>query len=102
MFISVDLPEPEAPMMATISPGATSRSTPRSARTSVWPIVNVLSRPTVRMTLGWCRLSLVLCSAMLGPFSFRSPLREDRAGDSVADSGRGWMSSSGSSRSPRR
>ena len=33
MFISVDLPEPDAPMTATISPASTVRSTPRSACT---------------------------------------------------------------------
>ena len=38
MFISVDLPEPDAPMMATISPCVTVRSTPRSAWTSFEPV----------------------------------------------------------------
>ena len=37
-FMSVDLPEPEAPMMARNSPSATERVTPRSARTSTSPI----------------------------------------------------------------
>jgi len=36
-FISVDLPEPEAPMMATISPASMERLTPSSARTCVPP-----------------------------------------------------------------
>ena len=31
MFISVDLPEPDGPMIATYSPRSTVRSTPRSA-----------------------------------------------------------------------
>jgi hypothetical protein len=34
----VDFPEPEAPMMAIISPGSTVRSTPWRARTSVLPM----------------------------------------------------------------
>ena len=38
MFMSVDLPEPDAPMIAIISPGCTGRSTPRSAYTLVSPI----------------------------------------------------------------
>src|ERR1035441_10790831 len=33
----VDLPEPEAPMMATYDPGFTTRFTPRNARTSAHP-----------------------------------------------------------------
>ena len=39
MFMSVDLPEPDVPMMAIISPGITVRSTPRSANTLFVPIV---------------------------------------------------------------
>src|SRR5690349_1706084 len=37
MLISVDLPEPDAPVIATNSPRAMSRSTPSRARTSVSP-----------------------------------------------------------------
>ena len=37
MFIRVDLPEPDAPMMATNSPRSIVRLTPRSARTSLSP-----------------------------------------------------------------
>ena len=39
MFMAVDLPEPEGPMMATNSPRAMERSTPASAWTlaSPWP-----------------------------------------------------------------
>ncbi|KYF92171.1 hypothetical protein BE20_12435 [Sorangium cellulosum] len=37
-FSVVDLPDPEAPMMATISPRESSRETPRSACTSTSPI----------------------------------------------------------------
>src|SRR5579859_3676775 len=39
--MSVDLPEPEEPMMATNSPGSIARSTPRSACTSTSPITKV-------------------------------------------------------------
>ncbi len=42
MFISVDLPEPDGPAMATNSPAAISRLTPRSARTSTSPIWKTL------------------------------------------------------------
>ena len=38
MFISVDLPDPEAPMIATKSPRSTTSETPRSACTSTSPI----------------------------------------------------------------
>ena len=38
MFISVVLPLPDAPMIATYSPRGTSRLTPRSACTSISPI----------------------------------------------------------------
>ena len=38
MFISVDLPEPEAPMMATNSPCSMVSDTPRSACTSTSPM----------------------------------------------------------------
>ena len=37
-FISVDLPDPEAPMMATSSPRVTVRSTARRACTSFVPL----------------------------------------------------------------
>ena len=38
MFISVDLPEPELPMMATNSPASMASVTPRSACTSTSPM----------------------------------------------------------------
>ena len=38
MFISVDLPEPEGPMIATNSPAPIESETPSSARTSTSPI----------------------------------------------------------------
>ena len=34
----VDLPEPDAPMIATISPARTTKSTERSAWTSISPM----------------------------------------------------------------
>ena len=37
MCISVDLPDPDAPMIATKSPRATESETPRSACTSIVP-----------------------------------------------------------------
>jgi hypothetical protein len=37
MFIKVDFPEPDAPMIATISPRRTSRSMPASAITWLLP-----------------------------------------------------------------
>ena len=41
MFISVDLPDPDEPMMATNSPCPTVRLTPRSAWTVTSPRMNV-------------------------------------------------------------
>ena len=38
MFIAVDLPEPDGPMMATNSPSAIVRSTPASACTAAAPV----------------------------------------------------------------
>ncbi len=38
MFMKVDFPEPDGPMMATNSPGSTSIETPSRARTSDSPI----------------------------------------------------------------
>src|SRR5207237_102291 len=40
-FIKVLLPEPDGPMMATISPSCTTNDTPRSACTSISPILYV-------------------------------------------------------------
>ena len=39
MFMKVDLPEPDGPMMATNSPGSTSMLMPSRARTSDSPIL---------------------------------------------------------------
>ena len=38
MFIIVDFPDPDAPMIATKSPRSTTSVTPRSAKTSTSPI----------------------------------------------------------------
>ncbi len=38
MCMSVDLPEPEGPMMATYSPSLMVRLTPRSAATEMEPV----------------------------------------------------------------
>ncbi len=38
MFISVDLPEPDEPMMATNSPSSTLSETPSSARSATSPV----------------------------------------------------------------
>ena len=54
MFISVDLPEPEAPTMATNSPGWISSETPRSTSTATSPLTKVL------------RISLSEMSAVIG------------------------------------
>jgi hypothetical protein len=38
MFMIVDLPLPEGPTIATMSPSSMVRSTPRSAWNSTWPV----------------------------------------------------------------
>ena len=54
MFISVDLPEPDEPMMATNSPGWTVRLMPRSASTLTSPTTNV--RVTFSTLMTGCAL----------------------------------------------
>src|SRR5256886_17627659 len=49
-FISVDLPDPDGPMMATYSPCRTSTSTPRSACTCSAPISYPLASASVLIT----------------------------------------------------
>ena len=44
----VDLPEPEAPMMAVYSPAANSTDTPRSASTAANPSPKTFRRSTAR------------------------------------------------------
>src|SRR3954453_10023566 len=56
MFIIVDLPDPDGPMIATSSPSWMSRSTPRRACTVTSPIVYALVIPR--------RLSIVGCPAL--------------------------------------
>src|SRR5208282_4577123 len=50
MFISVDLPEPDEPMMATNSPGWTVRLMPRSASTLTSPMTNVRATSSTLIT----------------------------------------------------
>src|SRR6185503_3985872 len=50
MFISVDLPEPDGPMMATYSLRAMATSTPRSARTISPPMSYSRLMPCVTIT----------------------------------------------------
>src|SRR5688572_7587889 len=50
MCISVDLPDPEGPVTATNSPGSTSKSAPRSARTVTSPTTYVLTRFLTEIT----------------------------------------------------
>ena len=50
MFISVDLPEPEAPTIATIEPFSMSSVTPRSACTVTSPSAYERFRSTMRMS----------------------------------------------------
>src|SRR6266403_6053109 len=52
-FMSVDLPEPEGPMMATYSPRRISTVTPRRAWTSSEPIWYVFQRSSVLMANPW-------------------------------------------------
>ena len=49
MSIVVLLPAPFGPSSATVSPGAMSRSTPRTARTGPWGPRNDFSRPVSEM-----------------------------------------------------
>src|SRR5262245_57924703 len=50
MFMSVDLPEPLDPMIATNSPFVTSSDTPRSAWTAASPLAYVLWTSCTEMT----------------------------------------------------
>jgi hypothetical protein len=54
--ISVDLPEPDAPIKATISPGLTLRLTSSRPR---MPFANVLLRPSMRIAVNG--FSLIRC-----------------------------------------
>src|SRR3989338_1660724 len=53
MFIKVDLPEPEAPMMATISPASMRRFTPLSTATVPSPDGNSRHRSWTSSKAGW-------------------------------------------------
>src|ERR1035437_4500512 len=52
MFISVDFPEPEGPIIATKSPRSILSETSRRAGTLNSPMRNVLTRCSISMTLG--------------------------------------------------
>jgi hypothetical protein len=52
MFIIVDLPEPEVPMMASDEPCSIVRSTPRSAWTRLSPITYVRVMPRISTSGG--------------------------------------------------
>src|ERR1051325_9858523 len=61
-FISVDLPEPDGPMMATYSPRSMSIDTPRRAWISSEPITYVFQRSRVSIK--------AMCRAGLSPASY--------------------------------
>src|SRR5439155_24821568 len=73
MFISVLLPDPEGPMMATNSPRRTSRSAPRRACTVVSPSSYTFVTPRIRITGGsaasttGCRSRSLIRSAPSAP-----------------------------------
>ena len=52
MFIIVDLPEPDVPMIAIDAPCSIVRSTPRSAWTRLSPITYVRSIPRISISGG--------------------------------------------------
>src|ERR1700730_9724352 len=52
MFMSVDFPEPDGPMMATKSPFSISSETPRSAWTSCSPMMYVFVMFRIAMVIG--------------------------------------------------
>ena len=62
MFISVDLPEPDEPMMATNSPGWTVRLMPRSASTLTSPTTNVRATFSTLITGGAPEPSCVIAA----------------------------------------
>lgn len=76
MRSSVDLPEPEGPMSATISPGATSSETESSAATPRQVLETArMSRAT---GAGWMSSAMVAFMPACGPgWNFRGPHRLD-------------------------
>ena len=60
MFISVDLPEPDVPMIAIDEPRSIVRSTPRSAWTRLSPITYVRSMPRISISGGVIRTLPIL------------------------------------------
>src|SRR4029078_1706645 len=51
MFISVDLPQPEGPTIATNSPSSTAKLTPSITRRPPWPVENLLATPPTTILL---------------------------------------------------
>src|ERR1700722_8421417 len=72
-FISVDLPEPDGPMIATYSPLRISRSTPFRARTCSAPISYTLARSSVLITMPVATRSSRYDSADVVSKGMRSP-----------------------------
>src|SRR5262249_22241626 len=92
VFIIVDLPEPDGPMMATNSPRAMSSDTPRRACTSMSPSVYTFRRSRMRMT---GMLSCVI-SSLPGPRLAPARLAEAPADPGHAThSGRRWRAGLG-------
>jgi hypothetical protein len=61
----VDFPEPLSPTMATVSPGYTVRSTPRTASTRLSPAPNVIRRSRIRSSGRSARASSVISAPRL-------------------------------------
>src|SRR6185369_6274474 len=66
MFIIVDLPDPDGPMMATYSPSAMSRSTPSSAWTFSVPTSYVRRRLRIAISTRASALRHLLLAGRLG------------------------------------
>src|SRR5262245_34395982 len=72
MFMSVDLPEPELPMIATSSPCSTSRLTPRSACTETSPWSYVFVRFLTSINMGHLQEASEAVVAAARAFGLRS------------------------------
>ena len=70
MFISVDLPEPDAPITATISPSDMDRLTPASAATSTLPIVYILVTSVISIIIGLASAEAAGCRLGASPAAF--------------------------------
>src|ERR1019366_2737549 len=74
MLIVVDLPEPDAPVMATTSPAATSRTIPARARTVASPLPYVFVTARIDRSAGSCAGSSM--RETIGAPPFRGELRQ--------------------------